>query len=736
MKLIGYIKQLNYRHYVAAAITLAFAALGVFVFPGAFGRLIESVRDFGLSMAYFVCDLFELPFTPYPTVTEFAKIPFFGADVPDVPSEPTAPLPQPVPLPSTLDKFLGCWDRYWELWTSPANAIGYVSVLFNVLYHISYGVLIFLPLLISLYALFLMYFRTHNNAYNVDSKQLRMYKAFVVRTVVPVKRIVFDFISFVRARPRLYTAWIVLWAYYFNAFTIVIEFFAYYFYFVVSFDVVGVYRQAVKLVVDLTPMFNFIPPLGWIILSLLLFDWFRKSIALTRLKGFEAHDREFIKSRPILFMVCGTMGKKKTTAITDMALSQEVMFRDKAFEKILENDLKFPNFPWINLENALKRAIANHSVYNLATVRRFVRSKRLKFLRRRRKRRPLRHCIFDYDFERYGCLYDNKLYVEDVWQVIETYSQLYFIYIIQSSLLISNYSIRSDMVLDDVGNFPLWNGDFFRRDSRLLDSFSRHAHILDFDTLRLGKRLLADNAAANSFEFGVVVITEIGKERGNKNDMEGVKRLSDEANQKNDGLNKCLKMIRHSATVDYFPFVSIITDEQRPDSWGADARELCDIVTIRESGKPKLAMPFFLFGEILYSLVFSKFVRMYYEYRHVRGDNTLLMHVMKGIVSAIHRYYTGIYNRFGFNVLELDVERGTRDGELEPSRYLLMNKKIYPRRFSTDCFSEYFAEKAMRSPVGLNDLYEYASEKATFHELRFQNSYFIQDLSNILLRQS
>lgn len=70
------------------------------------------------------------------------------------------------------------------------------------------------------------------------------------------------------------------------------------------------------------------------------------------------------------------MGKKKTTLLTDIGLSQEIMFRDEAFKRILENDLKFPNFPWINLENELKLAFEFHQVYNLASVRRFVRKKR------------------------------------------------------------------------------------------------------------------------------------------------------------------------------------------------------------------------------------------------------------------------------------------------------------------------------------------------------------------------
>ena len=59
-----------------------------------------------------------------------------------------------------------------------------------------------------------------------------------------------------------------------------------------------------------------------------------------------------------------------------------------------------------------------------------------------------------------------------------------------------------------------------------------------------------------------------------------------------------------------------------------------------------------------------------------------------------------------------------------------MSKKIYSRRFSTDCFSEFFREKALRSKVGINDLLEYKTERATFDELKKQNRYFITDLVN------
>ena len=68
------------------------------------------------------------------------------------------------------------------------------------------------------------------------------------------------------------------------------------------------------------------------------------------------------------------------------------------------------------------------------------------------------------------------------------------------------------------------------------------------------------------------------------------------------------------------------------------------------------------------------------------------------------------------------------DGKIEKKKYFVMNKKIYARRFSTDCFSDYFNELAKKTKVGLNDYVEYVSEKATVDELKMQNSYFIEAL--------
>ena len=76
----------------------------------------------------------------------------------------------------------------------------------------------------------------------------------------------------------------------------------------------------------------------------------------------------------------------------------------------------------------------------------------------------------------------------------------------------------------------------------------------------------------------------------------------------------------------------------------------------------------------------------------------------------------------------MEKERGTLDNKVETKKYFLMNKKIYSKRFSTDCFSDYFNDMAKKSKVGLSDYVEYMDEKATVEELKLQNSYFMNSI--------
>lgn len=677
--------------------------LAIFTFGSSYLRLGEAFRDFGLSVKFFFCQLFRLPNSTPPTVTEYSEVLSWQL------------------MPEEWNSFLAQAREYGSLLFSGKNFRAYGYAITDKLEVIAKAGLVLLPCILILYLAVRRLYQSSNVKHGKDTVPLVLFKRYAKAYYQPVKRFFIGYVSFLKERLWIIVILSIIWVCSLNLATIIVEFFAYYFYFAVSYQLETLYVQLAKLCIDLQVLFGSVPTWVLLLAFYLWFLHFRKTLALARLRHMEARNCGFINELPIVSMTCGSMGKKKTTIITDMTLSQEVMFRQKALDIIQKNDMKFPYFPWISFETELRRCMEYGTVYNLATVKEWVWLKQTRYYKHRNAELQL----YGYDTERYGMIYDNGLTRDILFDVLETYAQAYFIYVMQSSLIIANYSIRTDNRFLDGGNFPMWSYDFFRFD---YGKNSRYAHILDFDVLRLGKKVVENNEKAGSFEFGVVAITEVGKERGNNLELKEVKKGQDETNQKNDLFNAWLKMCRHSATVDHFPFIKVFTDEQRPESWGADARDLCDIVHIVSSGEQRLALPFFTIEEMVQEWLFARFINLYYDFRYRRGDNTLLVHILKTLTAIIYRHYVKTYNRYGYSVSKIEKERGTQDGEVEKKKYYLMNQKIYANRFSTDCFSDYFNDMAKKSKMGLHDYVTYQTEKASVDELRSQNSYFINSL--------
>ena len=685
------------------AITTVFILLGVLVFRLSYCRAFEALTDLYGSFKYYFCVLFGFETDGLPSVTDYSKI-----------------IDSVTILPSDVEGFKSNAATYFKALVSKENFLSWLGATGQKASVLAKVLTILLPCVLVLIIAVKRLYAKGNNNYNVDTLPLRAFKKISAVTYQPIKRFLCGYIEFLQAHNWIWISWLVMWAFHLNLASIVIAFFAYYFYFAVSFDFIGIYTQIVKLVRDLQPFFRFFPWWGLILIAYVLFERWRKKFALNKLRKYEAKNCGFINELPIVSMTCGSMGKRKTTMITDMALSQEVLFRQKAFDILQKADMKFPYFPWICFEQELVACMEYGTVYNLATAKAFVTKKRIRYEKHGNDDLQL----FGYDSRKYGLTYNDALKTSGLFDVLSTYAQAFFIYVLETSLIVANYSVRTDNRLLSDGNFPLWALDFFSDGKRR----SRHSHILDFDVLRLGKKVLENNPKAGSFEFGVVAITEIGKERGNNLELKEVKKKNDETNQKNDLFNSWLKMCRHSATVDNFPFIKVFTDEQRPESWGADARDLCDIVNIVSAGDTRLALPFYTIEDMLSEMAFNRFIALYYDFRYRRGDNTLFVYLLKSVTAWIWKRNAKIYNKYGYSIVKVEKERGTMDGKAENKRYFLMNYKIYRNRFTTDCFSDYFNDLASKTNVGLSDYLEYATEKASVSELKAQNSYFINGL--------
>ena len=692
-------------HIVAVLILLGSAALSVFRYQASIYRVFVAVKDFALSMRYYFLQFFmidaNVSVTELPNERLLEYLPF---DVPEI-----------------LRKFRDMWKIFFkgECFAS------YWRKIADFIYDFSMIAMLLIPCVLMLWlVLKKVALKPNRDRHGEKSKMILFVEKRGFRVGRAIKKFVLE-IYHVFAGVSVYKIlFVLLWLLNFNILTIILEFLAYYFYFAMAFDFVNLPLQFVKLLLDLIIMLSGAPIIFWLVVTYVVICIVREKLGLRNLKYRENLDRAFIKRRPLIVMYTGTMGTGKTTVLTSAAISTEIMFRDKALELMGELEMKFPNFPWINLEDELKRAIKYRYVLNLTGCKDFVGKKKARFL----KSGNAKEKIFGYDVEKYRFRQDNSLTVSDIWKTLEDYACLYFIYIIESSLIVSNYSVRVDGVLDDGGNFPLWIHDLFKRKPDETLSVSRRAHVLDFDVLRLGKKLLEENERSGSLEFGVVLISEIAKERGNQLTLQEIKKGDSTANQKNDLFSYSLKMCRHKATVCGYPFVRFFCDEQRSESLSADVRELMDIVHIERKRDIELLMPCFFVTELLHDLLYPKFEAFYREYRYYRGDMSFFMWVLLNMFSAFHNYYKRIYNRFGCNVLEVAVESGVVDEQTTKERIHILHKKVYSDRFSTDCYHGFFETQLRETSWSFDDYPEYAATVASREELDFQNSYFIRDL--------
>lgn len=688
---------------LSIVLTLIFLTFGLTVFSISYLRLFESFGDLFNSIKLYFEGLFTGFYTPPVKVLEKSDVLKWNAILPD-----------------DVERFKFNFKVFFKVLFSLENLKYFFVVLGNKIEKGARVITIVLPLIVLLFFLMKMLYYRPNTNHNKDTFSLRIYKWIMRKTIYPLKRFLRQYREYLSEYSHIWKLWVLGWVIQLNLGSIIVELFAFIFYFILTYDVKSIYGQVVKLSVDLQVFFKYAPLWTLPIIIYYFFDKWRKRVAISRLRHFEARNCGFINSLPISTMGCGSMGKKKTTLITDMALSQEVMFRQKALEIMQKADIKFPKFPWIQLENELNLCMEFGSVYNLATVKDWVKKKEQRFNRHN----DVNLQLYGYDMFNYGREFSDGLYVKDLFEIIKTYAQAYFIYVITSSLIVSNYSIRSDNKMISQGNLPLWLTDFFGETKRV----GRYSHIIDFDALRLGRKVIENNPKSGSFEFGVAVITEIGKERGNMLELKEVKKGVDETNQKNDLFNAWLKMCRHNATVDNFPFIKVLVDEQRPESWGADARELCDVLYVVDSTELKLSIPCYTIEEMISEWAYNKFFDFYTDMRFKRGDNTLLVHILKGITAWLFKRNLRVINKYGYSQLEIEKQKGTLDGQVVYKKYYLMNQKIYNKRFTTDCFSDYFNELARECNLGLNDYENYEGIKATVEELKMQNSYFINSL--------
>lgn len=558
-----------------------------------------------------------------------------------------------------------------------------------------------------------------NTNHGQKTKSLRLFLKLTTKPYRMIKAFLSGFFGYFRGS-KISKVLFWLWLFNLNILTVGVEFLAFYFFFACTVSLTVLPVQLVKLLIDLLIMFSGLPWVIWAAIGFVIFDKIRRHIGLNKLRRNERRNRGALNEFPVCLYIVGRMGSKKTILMTDMILSMDAQFRDKSLEILCKLMKRYPNFPWLAFEKAMKEKMKEKTVTNLASTRAWVKECRTSYTTD-----PDPANIFFYNTVDHPVEYDDGLTVHSVWEDLSEYACAYFIFVIRGSYSMSNYSVRFDTQTEDNGNLPLYDHDFFGRFSFRAEDGSTYSRIIDFDLFRLGMSMIQDNDIRGSFEFGIYSISEAAKERLNQLGTAGMKRNAYEANQLNDLFNYSPKFGRHPATVDYYPFVRFFFDDQRADSLNADLRELCATVDIVGRSDLSLAMPGFVFEDMIHDAYMGFYDKFLPKLRNRRGDSTLTGFILGNIAGWISGYRERVYNTFGYYRLDLLVD------EEDPYAWYLANKKILPNRYATDCFSAFFADRAKSVGKSLQDYPAYGSSRATLEELKMQNSYLIRDLTQI-----
>ncbi len=715
-------------HAICISLLVISLLFSVFRFPAVLPRTWQSIKDFFLSIGYYfteVCGYYDVV---KPTVN-------------DIPPNAVEILPfDPLVFKAKL-------LEAWELFQQKQQMRAFISFLLQKIVACTPYISLIALLALGGIVLLKLIATSYNERFNEDTRALKRFKRFEDAVLSKIKYFFKEYVDFLKEHRRYWIYLLHIWGYNLNVATIAFEAVAYLFYLSVSLDFLHVLTQVAKLAMDLTVAIDFLPGFSWVIIGWIVFDVLRKWIGLKKLETYENRNRKFLREHPGALFLVGKQRAKKTSIITDMALSQDQEFRDEAKERLLKRDKQFPYFPWVNVDNFYKKGQAEHFLPTLEKHRRFIRRLELRFKYRERYEGTrlgewvkywnkklygyeYDNFLFDYDYKRFGLEHNDGLTMVSVFEAITNYIQQLYIYAAPTSLIFGNYSIRTDLKWEKDKLFPKYNGNFFKRKPQEVKGCSGYCHIGDMDFFRVKKPMMIDNPRKDGFEVGCMSVMEIAKERGNQVTNRGVKAEAEEANVRNDGFETNMKMQTHASTIDNYTYFRLLMDDQRPDSLGADNKDLSDIILIKDASKLTQAIPFFCIEKALGWVAGLFYDKSHLDEKENRGDNCLIMYLMRKLFTPIFHFIERRENKYSVYTANLRTTDGLKDEVIaDADKYYLCKAKVYSKRFATDGIKSFYSKKARRSKVGLNDMPSFKDVLMNVDEMKETHSYFYKYLN-------
>ena len=651
-------------------------------------------------------------------------------------------------LPLSWEELQIFAETWWGIFKKGKTILAYLWLVFEkIAVALSWVTLFILPLL-SLFLVLWLAHRGIDNKYAEDTKALKRFEKWRRGTWWKVKAAVGSYFKFIKTRWYYWLALVVIWAYNLNFLTIAIEAIAWVFYVAWSGSIQAILNivvQVAKFAVDFSVAALFIPRLAWMIIIYWLFAKWRHKRGVKALKKCIDQDYEFIDRYPGALFVTGKQRSKKTSMLAMLKMLFERIFRKKADDKMLLRDKQFPFFPWINLERCIESNRKSHKIFMLYHCRKFIRRLRAvanlqpgtmrdKFFSKVKALYdyPFKDACFGYDTD-YGMEYDDGLVKINLYDALEMYAQLYFIYRQKTPLDLSNLAIREDFDWEDEGNFPVFDGDLLKRNATESFNASKYSHVIDFDGFRPGLKFDPDNPNRNAIEHGIGVVQEVDKERKNSKTRSSAGNKGDGelglATQDNDGFEIDLKVRGQVALVDNVDFWVWLIDAQRVGDLGASNAELTNQIFIKGRAEEQLLLPFFEVEDLLFEWMTKIYDAIHRWFRKRKGSNTLLHHILKLGYEPFFKAHDRIEKKFTAWKLRVKVTDGGDGEELGEEYFWILSYVTYRDRFASDVCKAFYEYRFAKSKRGIDDIECYTETDTDVKMMVKQNSYFAEDMT-------
>ena len=545
----------------------------------------------------------------------------------------------------------------------------------------------------------------------------------------PVASFLLQLFYFFKNERILYYLIILLALYNLNIISIILMLLAWYFYFVFSTDFVSLWYLVCKILIAFSPLLKPIFYPFWILLITIIIIKLKIKAAYNKLEEQYASNDEFIGDLGVITGIYGPPGAGKNILEVQIATQMEVLLRKQAYDQMMEIRAEFPNFPFRFIEETVERLKNSNEAVNKIQIEYY-------FKKHFDKNNEI---LYGYDLTKEKVEHYDKHSVKSIQDELKDYAKLYFVYI--SRLTASTYSLRYDkgIVLDEFNNhMPAMIYDFFHRDLRD-ESLNERAKIMDLNLLRLNKQLETENKDEKPiitlFDFGILTLSEFGKDRGNRYTNQS--RKNNETTPMNDGTTNCFGIIRHLTTIRHKQYGRLFWDEQKLSSFSGveGAMAETNIFISKQKTKHKMTLPLWFIEGVILDWVLEHYRKLYYRYVHIRNDNNVFSWYFSHMYALLYNIQRNLMNTFGYKKIALNLSGVNVNGAQEKRDdrgFYIHDKIVYADRYETDCYKGFFDGLKRQAKVGINQLPEFKGRAATQDELSKTNGYFPTELENAI----